>query len=87
MTSFFSCPVCGYPYLREPHHYPDGAASDEICPSCGFQFGYDDDSRGFTFAAWRRNWVSAGMPWCSRGIAPPDGWDPEVQLARLLGQN
>jgi rubrerythrin len=46
MSTSFVCPVCGFPDLTEQPRYADGGSSDEICPSCGFQFGYDDDDRG-----------------------------------------
>jgi len=39
-----NCPVCGYVLQFIPW---DGlSASDEICPSCGIQFGYDDAAGG-----------------------------------------
>jgi hypothetical protein len=55
-----------------PRH-ADGGGSDEICPSCGFQFGYDDDDRGISFEEWRRDWIKRDMPWSSQGIKPPGG--------------
>jgi rubredoxin len=37
----YMCLVCGYPYLTKP--YGDYfQPSYEICPSCGYQYGYDD---------------------------------------------
>jgi hypothetical protein len=60
-----------------------GGGSYEICPSCGFQFGVSDDDDGFTYASWREQWKKRTMPWSSRGIAPPGGWNPEAQLATL----
>jgi hypothetical protein len=77
------CPVCGYPDLHEPP-YVDGGASYEICPSCGIEFGYDDQVPSVTFETWRAKWISDGMRWSSRGVAPPPGWDPRAQL-RTLG--
>ena len=41
----FTCPVSGYPELEEPP-WTDGSGSDEICPSCGIHFGYDDAAGG-----------------------------------------
>ena len=78
------CPVCGY-LLREPP-WRDGLPSDEICPSCGIQFGYDDSlpaRRAQTYTEWRRRWVANGMAWWSEHQDPPPGWDPEQQLERL----
>src|SRR3990172_820952 len=67
MPTSFVCPVCGFPNLTEQPRHADGGASDEICPSCGFQFGYDDDDRGIGFEEWRQDWIKRGMPWSSKG--------------------
>ncbi len=83
MTRETLCPVCGYsldfePWVRE-------SASDELCPSCGIQFGYDDaaggdvEGRERIYSDWRSEWVAAGMPWRSEGRAPRR-WSPEKQL-------
>src|SRR5204863_3468262 len=78
-----TCPACNYPGLHESPRARDGGASYEICPSCGFQFGVDDDDRGVTPAQWRERWVKNGMKWSSQGIPRPDGWNPEKQLKAL----
>ena len=78
------CPVCGYDGLEEPPRSTSEGGSYEICPSCGFQFGVSDDDLGFSYDAWREDWVSRGMPWDSAGIEPPPaGWNPREQLERL----
>lgn len=78
----YTCPICGNPNLTDPpYNDDDTAASDEICPCCGFQFGYDDHASGRTHAAWRQHWIDNEMPWFSRGRRPPPGWDPAAQLA------
>jgi hypothetical protein len=76
------CPVCGYPDLPEPS-YSYGAGSYQICPSCGFQFGVSDDNAGISFEEWRESWIEQGTPWSSKGIPPPDGWNPKEQIRRL----
>jgi hypothetical protein len=64
------CPVCGYPGLYEPPWSGDGA-SDEICPSCGMHFGYDDFAEDDTaareamYTELRQRWHAAGRPWFS----------------------
>lgn len=78
-----TCPVCGYPQLEEPPRAPSGGGSYEICPSCGFQFGVDDDDKGITHEQWRDRWVGKGMPWSSRGVPAPRAWDAKAQLANL----
>ena len=45
----FVCPACGYDKLWElAWTDPDatGGGSDEICPICKIQFGYDDQAGG-----------------------------------------
>lgn len=80
-----TCPCCGFPGLREAPVSGSGGASYEICPSCGFQFGVSDDDDGFSYTSWRGRWKKRGMPWSSKGIPMPAGWDPEAQLAALQG--
>ena len=74
------CPVVGYELDCTPWH--GESPSDEICPSCGIQFGYDDacpETRTGVYAAWRTRWMAAGMRWWS-SRPPPASWDPAVQL-------
>jgi predicted RNA-binding Zn-ribbon protein involved in translation (DUF1610 family) len=80
----YTCPVCGYPELNEPPRSSSGGGSYEICPSCGFEFGYTDDDLGFSYEQWRQRWTQQGMKWRSTSRTPPPGWDPEAQLQRLL---
>jgi len=79
----FHCPACGYPYLNNPHHREPGGASYEICPSCGIQFGYDDDDLGISYLVWRERWIANGMLWFSKSITPPNNWNAEVQLNQM----
>jgi hypothetical protein len=78
-----TCPVCGYPELEEPPRSPSGGGSYEICPSCGFQFGVDDDDKGITYDEWRVRWKEKGQAWSSRGNVAPRGWNANSQLATL----
>lgn len=82
-----TCPCCGYPALQQAPRSKSGGGSYEICPSCGFQFGVSDDDAGFTYERWREQWIAQGSHWTSKGVAPPPGWDPELQLASLRGQS
>ena len=75
MNETYSCPVCGYDRLHDPPRSETSGGSDEICPSCGFQFGFSDDAQGYTYTAWRDDWVKRGMPWSSV-TAPPANWNP-----------
>jgi hypothetical protein len=86
----YTCPVCGYPDLKEPPRGETTGGSYEICPSCGIQFGYDDGAGGIdTYAReviykkWRKKWVEGGMVWKSNGIKSPRDWKPVEQLRNV----
>ncbi len=92
MSDTIVCPVCRYDGLTEPP-WVDGSASDEICPSCGIHFGYDDAAggdparRNELYLDWREHWVARGMPWFSVGRSQPNGWDPLRQLGLLVHED
>lgn len=81
----FLCPVCGYDRLEEPP-WCDDSPSDEICPSCGTHFGFDDAAggsaarRAAAHRALRDLWVSDGCRWYSKSRRSPAGWDAAAQL-------
>ena len=78
------CPVCGYPDLEKPPYWPDGQTTQyEICPCCGFEFGFDDQDRGETFVSYREKWIRGGRQWWAASEPPPTGWDPVLQLQNL----
>jgi hypothetical protein len=70
-----TCPVCGYPDLREAPRSKRSGGSYEICPSCGFQFGVTDDDQGFSYEQWRETWRAGGMKWSSTQPKPAS-WNP-----------
>lgn len=74
-----TCPVCQFPKLKEPPYSKSGGGSYEICPSCGYQFGVDDDDRGIPHADWRADWLQRCAPWSSTGKKAPRGWDGMAQ--------
>lgn len=82
----YVCPVCGYDCLYEPP-WSDGVGSDEICPSCGTHFGYDDSASGDAglrearHRELRARWMDGGCCWFSRTRKPPEQWDPCVQVS------
>ena len=82
------CPVCGYGlgFLS----WDGDSPSDEICPSCGIQFGYDDAAGGderareAVYHRWRQQWIESGLQWWSKGRrSPPPGWNPIEQLSQI----
>jgi hypothetical protein len=81
-TGSYMCPVCGFVGLTEPPYDESGAGSYEICPSCGFEFGFDDQSEGRTFEEYRAEWIAGGAKWFDSERRPPD-WDLEEQLSHL----
>src|SRR6476620_11944152 len=76
----YVCPACGYPNLAEEPRTAKTGGSYEICPSCGIQFGLDDEaggneeSRKEFYMQWRENWIKSGSTWHSIGIPKPEGW-------------
>ena len=80
----YTCPVCGYDRLASPPETPqDGTApSYEICPSCGFEFGYDDTEGGETYESYRNKWIAGGCRWWWDNDRPTV-WDPVAQLKRI----
>ena len=84
------CPVCGYNFFSEFGFQPwnNMSPSDEICPSCGIQFGYHDivddlQKRSEVYLNWRKKWVSNGMQWTGGDEYMPKDWDPKLQLSNL----
>jgi hypothetical protein len=84
MAQGFLCPVCGYNDTLAPP-YADGQDDwyQEICPSCGTQFGYDDCTR--THHELRQRWLDGGARWWSPDPQPPNfnGVD-QLKIAGLL---
>jgi len=59
----YPCPACEQVVLDEPAWSDESSASDEICPSCGIQFGYQDadlNSRELVYERWRESWLANG---------------------------
>ena len=78
-----TCPACGFGLDFLP--WDGNNPSDEICPCCNVQFGYDDADfaseagRAARHVEWRDSWIAAGRPW--RGVyPPPPQWDPNAQI-------
>lgn len=78
----YICPVCGYDKLSE-EPYDDGEnPSYEICPCCGFEFGFDDQSRKLTYEEYRNQWIAEGMQWFNPS-KKPDNWDYKKQFNNI----
>lgn len=53
----YTCPVCGFDDLKYP---PSNYA---ICPSCGTEFGIDDEE--YTILELKDRWIKGGKRWWS----------------------
>jgi hypothetical protein len=78
----YLCPVCGWDQLTEEPYDRDGNPSYEICPCCGFEFGFDDGSRQETFAVYRKKWLEKGATWFDPDACPAH-WDLSRQLRKV----
>lgn len=78
------CLVCNYDSLYQSPYDDRGVPSDEICPCCGFHFGFDDDNndKEESFIRWREKWISEGYIWFSKSRLPKDKWNPIEQLKK-----
>lgn len=88
----YLCPVCGFDFFRDTGFKPwnNDSPSDEICASCGFQFGLHDydDELGYEikdkkYKDWREKWIKSGLKWSSQEEYKPSDWDPKEQLKRI----
>ncbi|WP_434166325.1 hypothetical protein [Bacillus thuringiensis] len=77
----FICVICGFDDLLDPP-YEEGYPSYEICPCCGFQFGFDDCDQGCTFVAHREKWLEKGAVWHNNTEKPTE-WSLEKQLKNI----
>lgn len=84
MATTHTCLVCGYPKLQDAPRSQKGGGSYEICPSCGFQFGVDDDDKSISYEQARKSWMEEGMPWSSKGKLKPARWNAQRQLEKFL---
>lgn len=78
----YMCPVCGFDGLQEAPYNKAGNGSYEICPCCGFEYGFDDQSEGITHEEYRVKWIADGAQWFNPD-AMPEGWDLTMQLKNL----
>lgn len=82
MKKKYICPVCGFNELAEPPYNVQRQPSHEVCPCCGFEFGFDDVLKGQRFDSFRRRWIEKGAAWFWPE-KKPDNWDLDTQLKNL----
>jgi len=78
----YICPVCGYPKLKEQPYDKDGNPSYVICDCCGFEFGFDDSSKNFSYKEYRKKWIEDGANWFSPS-KKPGNWSLTDQLKNI----
>lgn len=67
----YICPICNYDGLDEPPYDEDGFGLYEICPCCGFQYGYDDfPNKDEQIKLWRQKWIDGGCQWFDESAKP-----------------
>lgn len=71
-------------HAAPPYQEQFGPPSFEICPSCGFEFGFDDhpgaSGSATSFAEHRQHWVAGGCAWWGQRERRPERWSGRQQL-------
>lgn len=80
----YTCPVCGFRGLVEPPYNAHRVPSHEICPCCGFEFGFDDVAKEESYESFRLNWITNGAQWFQPELKP-NKWDLDTQLKNIDG--
>ena len=79
----YICPVCGYDKLVEPPYDEEfGCPTYVICSCCGFEFGFDDESKGYSFSGYRQRWIDNGFPFFN-SKKKPSNWSERVMRQQL----
>lgn len=78
----YICPICGYDRLPEPPRDEHGCPTYVICPCCGFEFGFDDDSEGHTYSTYRQHWIDRGFPFFNAKKRPAN-WNIRTMKRQL----
>ena len=83
------CPVCAWPGL-DGAPWEGEVPSNEICPSCGTQFGHHDEAgadeaaRAPIYSHLGQRWQGAGRPWYSTSEPQPPDWPLRLPDPRSL---
>jgi hypothetical protein len=82
MSLTFTCPICGFNGLKEPPYNKENDPSFEICPCCGFEFGFDGENSPERFGEYRKHWIAEGTPWFNSKLKPIN-WDYKKQIEKI----
>ncbi len=81
---YYICRVCGLDlseYYSDPPWDPEGYGSQDICPCCGVQFGYQDSwLKGIK--KHRTDWLAEGGNWRDPELKP-ENWSLEEQMKKI----
>jgi hypothetical protein len=70
MKRKYICPVCGFDGLKEAAFSQNNEPSHEICPCCGFEFGFDGGNEPAIFTEFRQRWIDNGSKWFMPNLKP-----------------
>lgn len=76
------CPVCGYDGLTEKPYDEFGYPTYTICSCCGYEFGFDDSSKGISFQEYQTKWISDGFKFFNKNKKPKI-WNEKVLIDQL----
>jgi len=76
------CLVCGFVGLKEPPYDNNNYPSYEICPCCGFEYGFSDTSQGYTYKSYREEWILNGFVFFY-GDLKPSNWGKEFLIEQM----
>jgi len=79
---YYVCSVCGFDGLKEPPYSEEKEPSYEICPCCGFEFGFDGANIQIVLTDFRQRWIKNGAHWFIPRLEPKN-WDIKRQLSNL----
>ncbi len=72
MSAKYICPVCKFDGLKEAAFGPGNEPSYEVCPCCGFEFGFDGGNDPVVFAEYYQRWTQNGSKWFMPKLKPKD---------------
>lgn len=81
----YMCPVCGFNALAEPAFDEHNMPSYEVCPCCGFEFGFDSQNDPAEFKRYRDTWMDSGAIWFI-STRKPKGWNKQKQFNNITQQ-
>ena len=82
MSKTYLCPICGFDKLQEEPFSKKNEPSYEICPCCGFEFGFNGENNVASFHKYRKQWIADGASWFMKE-SEPKNWNYKKQLENV----